>query len=162
MPLAASAWLPAGCDEGPASLVAGVGTTGRWPSLPVAVLCTACLMWPLVNQSCCAWQATGALMPLARFRISHLWLAFASSDKRAAALALSIPGIVGEDLRPWVPKEHSLVISSGQLAQQDSSVGAASFLTLDWAASAGMAEQHIRVRGRCPSAWAQLAAVSCS
>ena len=91
-------------------------------------------------------QATGALMPLARFRISHLWLAFASSDKRAAAMGLSIPGIVGEDLRPWVPKEHSLVISSGQLADQDSSVGAASFLTMDWAASAGMAEQEVKVR----------------
>ena len=88
-------------------------------------------------------------MPLARFRISHLWLAFATSDKRAAAMGLSIPGIVGEDLRPWVPKEHSLVISSGQLASQEGSVGAASFLTMDWAASAGMADQRIKVPTSC-------------
>ena len=84
-------------------------------------------------------------MPLARFTISQLWLAFASSEGRAAALGLSVPRVVGEDLRPWVPPEHALVISSGQLAGKDA-VGAASFLTVDWAASPGMAEQHVRVR----------------
>ena len=90
-------------------------------------------------------QATGALMPLARFTVSQLWLAFTSAEGGAAALGLSVPRVVGEDLRPWVPPEHALVISSGQLAGGEA-VGAASFLTVDWAAGRGMAEQNVRVR----------------
>ena len=72
-------------------------------------------------------------------------------------LALSLPRVEGADLRPWVPPEHSLVISSGggraralpSRASADGSAaaerGTASLLTLEWEAAAGMASQKLKV-----------------
>ncbi len=79
-------------------------------------------------------------------------------------LSLSLPRMEGVDLRPWVPPEHSLVISSarrvlaagepgaaGQPAPRDEGVDVAadgvpaSFLAMQWRASAGMAQQKLQV-----------------
>ena len=72
-------------------------------------------------------------------------------------LSVSLPRVEGVDLRPWVPPEHSLVISSEQysaeLRPQDVGAGdgsaldweAASFLTLEYKAAAQMSKQQIRV-----------------
>jgi hypothetical protein len=79
-------------------------------------------------------------------------------------LSLSLPRMEGVDLRPWVPPEHSLVISSarrvlaagepgaaGQPAPRDEGVDVAadgvpaSFLAMQWRASAGMARQKLQV-----------------
>ncbi len=76
------------------------------------------------------------------------------------ALSLSLPRMEGTDLRPWVPPEHSLVISSarhplrageaseeGEGRADGGAEGApASFLALDWRAAAGMARQKLQVR----------------
>lgn len=75
-------------------------------------------------------------------------------------LSLSLPRVEGADLRPWVPQEHSLVISSAHHPvvkrecgypaepQEKSALDweAPSFLTLDYEAAAQMAKQKLRVR----------------
>lgn len=75
-------------------------------------------------------------------------------------LSVSLPRVEGADLRPWVPPEHSLVISSSSEQQsatlreegKEASSGsaldwdAASFLTLEWEAAAQMSMQKLRVR----------------
>jgi hypothetical protein len=79
-------------------------------------------------------------------------------------LSLSLPRMEGVDLRPWVPPEHSRVISSarrvlaadergaaGQPADRDGDADVAadgvpaSFLAMQWRASAGMAHQKLQV-----------------
>lgn len=73
-------------------------------------------------------------------------------------LSVSLPRVEGADLRPWVPPEHSLVISSAQYAtrgeEEKQTAGdntaldwePASFLTLEWEAAAQMSKQKLRVR----------------
>ena len=70
-------------------------------------------------------------------------------------VSLSLPRVEGADLRPWVPPEHSLVISSvhdappQQSAEDGASkgntAGSASLLTLEWEAAAQMARQKLQV-----------------
>ena len=51
-------------------------------------------------------EATGELVPLARFTVGKLWVAFRSMDSGAMALSLSLPHVEGLDLRPGLPEEH--------------------------------------------------------
>ena len=71
-------------------------------------------------------------------------------------VSLSLPRVEGADLRPWVPPEHSLVISSVHDAPQreagedaggggGNAAGSASLLTLEWEAAAQMAQQKLQV-----------------
>ena len=74
-------------------------------------------------------------------------------------LSLSVPRVEGADLRPWVPLEHSLVISSAQShaassadaakpGQDSSNVldwDSASFLTLDMHTAAQMSVIKLQV-----------------
>ena len=92
-------------------------------------------------------QATGALTPLARFTVRNLWVAFTSSQGKALGLKLSLPWVEGEDMRPWVPREHSLVISSADNASPDTARTPASLLTMEWAAEAEMSRQKLQVGG---------------
>ena len=77
-------------------------------------------------------------------------------------LSLSVPRVEGADLRPWVPPEHSLVISSARnpaasqgrdasKPDEDSSNvlnwDSASFLTLDMETAAQMSFIKLKVRG---------------
>jgi hypothetical protein len=77
-------------------------------------------------------------------------------------LSLSLPRVEGADLRPWVPPEHSLVISSTQHPTKGHEAhthqpektaldwDAPSFLTLEYEAAAQMAKQKLRVSSvRC-------------
>ena len=78
-------------------------------------------------------------------------------------LSVSLPRVEGVDLRPWVPPEHSLVISSEQYSAEsraeDGEAGdgsvlgweAASFLTLEYKAAALMSKQQIRVHTQASS-----------
>ena len=76
-------------------------------------------------------------------------------------LLLSVPRVEGADLRPWVPPEHSLVISSarnparsgGHEGAKDDHDGSnvldwdsASFLTLDMETAAQMSVIKLKVR----------------
>lgn len=90
-------------------------------------------------------QATGDLAPLGRFTLRNLWVVFTSTRSRKLSMRLSMPWVEGEDTRPWVPKEHSLVISSADAAA-DGARTPASLLTLQYAAEADMARQKIEVR----------------
>lgn len=76
------------------------------------------------------------------------------------ALSLSLPRMEGTDLRPWVPPEHSLVISSARSPLRAGAAGGppgagvddgipASFLAMEWHAAAGLAQQ--KLQARCPS-----------
>ena len=71
-------------------------------------------------------------------------------------VSLSLPRVEGADLRPWVPPEHSLVISSVHDAPQQpqpgegedgggNAMGSASLLTLEWEAASQMAQQKLQV-----------------
>ena len=71
------------------------------------------------------------------------------------ALSLSLPRMEGTDLRPWVPPEHSLVISSARSPLRDGAAGGApgagvddgipaSFLVMEWHAAAGLAKQKLQ------------------
>lgn len=73
------------------------------------------------------------------------------------ALSLSLPRMEGTDLRPWVPPEHSLVISSARSPLRDRGAGGApgagvddgipaSFLAMQWHAAAGLAKQKLQAR----------------
>ena len=89
-------------------------------------------------------------------------------------LSLSVPRVEGADLRPWVPAEHSLVISSAQShaasstdaakpGQDSSNVldwDSASFLTLDMHTAAQMSVIKLQVGPRPSSAASALALVS--
>ncbi|KAK9908805.1 hypothetical protein WJX75_003140 [Coccomyxa subellipsoidea] len=112
--------------------------------------------------------ATGALSPLARFTIGNLWVAFRTTAGGALYLSVSLPRVEGVDLRPWVPPEHSLVISSEQYSAESRAEGegsgdgsalaweAASFLTLEYKAAAQMSKQQIRVRLQRPTISAEM------
>ena len=77
-------------------------------------------------------------------------------------VSLSVPRVEGADLRPWVPPEHSLVISSARnpaasqgrdasKPDEDSSNvldwDSASFLTLDMETASQMSFIKLKVRG---------------
>lgn len=101
-----------------------------------------------------------------QLRLPTIFLFFGRlTEAGEMALSLSLPRMEGTDLRPWVPPEHSLVISSarhplraGEASEEDEgrvdggAEGApASFLALDWRAAAGMARQKLQVRCGCRS-----------
>ncbi|KAK9815130.1 hypothetical protein WJX73_008307 [Symbiochloris irregularis] len=100
-------------------------------------------------------EATGDLAPLGRFTLRNLWVVFTSTRTRKLALRLSMPWVEGEDTRPWVPKEHSLVISSADAAA-DGARTPASLLTLQYAAEADLARQKIEVRLQRPTVSAEM------
>ena len=89
-------------------------------------------------------------------------LAFRTTAGGALYLSVSLPRVEGVDLRPWVPPEHSLVISSEQYSAESRAEGegsgdgsalaweAASFLTLEYKAAAQMSKQQIRVHTQAP------------
>ena len=82
-----------------------------------------------------------------------------SIESGAMHLSLSVPRVEGADLRPWVPSEHSLVISSARSHAASSSDAAkpgqdssnvlnwdsASFLTLDMHTAAQMSVIKLQV-----------------
>lgn len=92
-------------------------------------------------------------------RIMALWRR--STESGAMHLLLSVPRVEGADLRPWVPPEHSLVISSARnparSGRPEASRGShdasnvlnwdsASFLTLDMETAAQMSVIKLKVR----------------
>ena len=109
------------------------------------IFCHPLLSLPSFERSCrLLEQATGALTPLARFTVRNMWVAFTSTQGKALGLQLSLPWVEGEDMRPWVPREHALVISSSDQAS-DSTRTPASLLTMHWAAEAELARQKLQV-----------------
>ena len=64
-------------------------------------------------------EPTGAVAPLAHFSIKTAWLALRMTSSGSMYLSLSVPQVQATDARPWVPEEHSLVISSAH-ASMDS------------------------------------------
>ena len=73
-----------------------------------------------------------------------------TTEGGAMHVALSLPRVEGADMRPWVPPEHSLVVSSGggQKAapkQATDDRGPASLLTLEWEAAGGLTQQRLKV-----------------
>ncbi|KAL4443584.1 hypothetical protein ABPG75_011321 [Micractinium tetrahymenae] len=86
-------------------------------------------------------------LPLARFTIADLWVAFRNSEQGSMFVSVSVPRVEAKDLRPEVPPEQSLVISSAHKA---------SFLMLDWAASPGMAHQALAMTLQKPLMVAEL------
>lgn len=57
-------------------------------------------------------EPTGSVAPLAHFSIKTVWLALRMTSSGSMYLLLSVPQVQAADQRPWVPEEHSLVISS--------------------------------------------------
>ena len=57
-------------------------------------------------------EPTGSVAPLAHFSIKTVWLALRMTSRGSMYLSLSVPQVQAADQRPWVPEEHSLVISS--------------------------------------------------
>ncbi|KAK9834254.1 hypothetical protein WJX81_000411 [Elliptochloris bilobata] len=116
------------------------------------------------------------LAPLARFAVGSLWVAFRLTEAGDMALSLSLPRMEGIDLRPWVPPEHSLVVSSARSALRTGGTdgggphpdlaggpdaGAAdgvpaSFLAIEWHGAAGMAKQKLQVRLQRPTVSAEM------
>ncbi|KAL4447306.1 hypothetical protein ABPG77_007339, partial [Micractinium sp. CCAP 211/92] len=86
-------------------------------------------------------------LPLARFTVADLWVAFRNSEQGSMFVGVNVPRVEAKDLRPEVPPEQSLVISSGHKA---------SFLMLDWAASPGMAHQALAMTLQKPLLVAEL------
>lgn len=78
-------------------------------------------------------------------------MAFHSTEGRALGLQVSLPWVEGADLRPWVPREHSLVLSSSASAAGEQRVPA-SLLTMQWAAEADLARQQLQVPRLYPGA----------
>ena len=101
-------------------------------------------------------EPTGAVAPLAHFSIKTAWLALRLTSSSSMYLSLSVPQVQATDTRPWVPDEHSLVISSahasmdGQGASETAVVKSAgrlkpSFLMLEFEQHPARALQKIRV-----------------
>lgn len=59
-------------------------------------------------------SATNAIEPLGLFTIADLWVSYCAHEGGRMAVTLSLPTVQGNDLRPGVPQQHSMVISSGQ------------------------------------------------
>jgi len=75
-------------------------------------------------------------VPLARFGVADLYVLYQNTESGAMHVATCIPKVEAQDLRPEVPPEQSLAISSGHKA---------SFLMLQWDASSGMASQNLGI-----------------
>ncbi|KAK9819963.1 hypothetical protein WJX72_004515 [[Myrmecia] bisecta] len=114
-------------------------------------------------------QASGTLGPLARFSVGTLWLCYRQTQGGATHLALSLPRVEAVDLRPWVPQEHSLVISSAPIAAAAQSQGTSSsastkvdtdrkpsFLMLEYHAEPGMTQQKLKMRLQRPTVVAEV------
>ncbi len=114
-------------------------------------------------------EPTGAVAPLAHFSIKTAWLALRMTSSGSLYLSLSVPQVQATDTRPWVPEEHSLVISSAH-ASMDGKSGATeaaakshqlkpSFLMLEFEQHPERALQKIRVcspmmaNAHLPVAW---------
>lgn len=85
--------------------------------------------------------------PLARFLIANLNVNFANDESGTMKVSLCLPKVEARDLRPEIPPEQSLVISSGSKA---------SFLMLDWSATPGMVKQSLSVNLQKPLFVAEL------
>ncbi|KAL4858517.1 Vacuolar protein sorting-associated protein 13C [Chlorella vulgaris] len=86
-------------------------------------------------------------LPLARFTVASFWVAYRNSEEGSMFVAVNVPRVEARDLRPEVPLEQSLVISSGHKA---------SFLMLDWAAGPGMTHQALGMTLQKPLLVAEL------
>lgn len=109
-------------------------------------------------------EPTGAVTALAHFSIKTIWMALRLTGRGSMYLSLSVPQVQATDARPWVPEEHSLVISSAHTSMDGH--GAAnealqkphavprlkpSFLMLEFEQHPARALQKIRVNP--PSFW---------
>lgn len=75
-----------------------------------------------------------APIPLARFSVANLYVTYRNTEGGSMYVEACIPKVEAQDLRPEVPPEQSLAISSGHKA---------SFLMLQWDASPGMVQQTL-------------------
>lgn len=55
-------------------------------------------------------------LPLARFMVGDIYVAFRNTEAGGMAVGVCLPRVEARDLRPEVPVEQSLVISSGHKA----------------------------------------------
>lgn len=86
-------------------------------------------------------------LPLARFSIAELYVAFNNTEGGTMHVNVCVPKVEIQDLRPEVPKEQSLVISSGHKA---------SFLMLQWDATPGLVDQKLGITLQKPVFVAEL------
>ncbi len=77
-----------------------------------------------------------APLPLARFGVADLYVLYQNTESGAMHVETCIPKVEAQDLRPEVPPEQSLAISSGHKA---------SLLMLQWDASPGMTSQKLGI-----------------
>lgn len=75
-------------------------------------------------------------LPLARFGVADLYVLYQNTESGAMHVETCIPKVEAQDLRPEIPPEQSLAVSSGHKA---------SFLMLQWDASPGMASQNLGI-----------------
>ncbi|KAL4527774.1 hypothetical protein Ndes2437A_g02912 [Nannochloris sp. 'desiccata'] len=75
-------------------------------------------------------------LPLARFGVANLYVLYQNTESGAMHVETCIPKVEAQDLRPEIPPEQSLAISSGHKA---------SFLMLQWDASPGMVSQSLGI-----------------
>eukprot|EP00887_Chlorella_sp_A99_P001951 scaffold18.g1951.t1 len=85
--------------------------------------------------------------PLARFAVGGLQLAFRNSEAGGMAVSLCVPRVEARDLRPEAPPGQAQVVSSAHKA---------SFLMLEWSATAGLARQSLAVNLQKPLLVAEL------
>ncbi|KAK9858457.1 hypothetical protein WJX84_002370 [Apatococcus fuscideae] len=114
-------------------------------------------------------EPTGAVTALAHFSIKTIWMALRLTGRGSMYLSLSVPQVQATDARPWVPEEHSLVISSAHTSMDGH--GAAnealqkphavprlkpSFLMLEFEQHPARALQKIRVTLQRPTVVAEI------
>eukprot|EP00884_Botryococcus_braunii_P010315 jgi/Botrbrau1/19285/Bobra.0073s0028.1 len=119
-------------------------------------------------------QVAGSVVPLASFGIGKLWVCFRSTRGGSMGVRLSIPRVEGLDRRPWVPKDHSRIISSevtsdvssssppqasssGQVSQVgEGDPAPLTFLVLEWSVDRGFFNQSLQLRLQRPTISAEM------
>ncbi|KAK9827173.1 hypothetical protein WJX74_009221 [Apatococcus lobatus] len=110
-------------------------------------------------------EPTGAVAPLAHFSIKTVWLALRMTSSGSMYLSLSVPQVQAADQRPWVPEEHSLVISSahtsmdlhdGPAKGKASPTLKPSFMMLEFEQHPAKALQNIRITLQRPTVVAEI------
>ncbi|KAK9864527.1 hypothetical protein WJX84_002714 [Apatococcus fuscideae] len=106
-----------------------------------------------------------AVAPLAHFSIKTVWLALRMTSSGSMYLSLSVPQVQAADQRPWVPEEHSLVISSahtsmdlhdGPAKGKASPTLKPSFMMLEFEQHPAKALQNIRITLQRPTVVAEI------